>query len=48
MRITLIHQVLPKLQGFKHQHMQLEITASFLRIPNLADQDRDHLLLFIC
>ena len=48
MEIAPICQVLPKLRGFEHWHMQLEITASLLRIPNLADQDRDHLLLFIC
>ena len=27
MRIVQIRQVLPKLQGFEHQHLQLEITA---------------------
>ena len=28
MLIVPIRQLLPKLQGFEHQHMQLEITAS--------------------
>ena len=54
MRIAPIRQVSPKLQGFEHYNKVLntgnnsKLAPLCLRILNLADRDRDHLLLFIC
>ena len=48
-RIVPILQVSPKLQGFENQYgNNSKLTPLCLQILNLADQDRYHLLLFIC